>query len=254
MSNFERTGSAFPHDQQVWNEIEEIIANYNVPISDVLESFPIYTRRINLTRFILHYELFKKSQSLPGSIVECGVYRGAGLITWAKLLEIFCPGDRIKKVIGFDNFRGFESLSKEDGEEKPERSKTVGGWNAGKYYDELCKHIDLFHKDSFIPRAKRIELVEGDLCKTADEYVKKNPGLRISLLHLDVDLYEPTLAALKALYPLVVPGGVVIFDEYGMNEWPGESVAVEEYFKENMPKMEKFSLASTPGSYFIKGA
>lgn len=252
MKDFERTGSAFPHDQEMWVDIEEIVKEHEVPLKDVLESFSIYTRRINLTRFLLHYELFKIAKDLPGCIVECGVYRGAGLLTWAKLVEIFCPGDRIKKVLGFDNFKGFERLATQDGMEKPERSKVVGGWNAGVYYEELLKHIDLFHKDSFIPRSKRIELVEGDLSKTAEQYTKENPGLRISLLHLDVDLYEPTLAALKAFYPLVVPGGVVIFDEYGMTEWPGESQAVEEYFGSKMPKLNKFPFASTPGTYIIK--
>jgi hypothetical protein len=252
MDNSERIGSGYPHDQQICQDIEEIVKTNETSLRDVLDSFIIYTRRINLTRFIIHYELFKLVKDLPGSFVECGVYRGAGLFTWAKLLEIYCPGDRIRKVIGFDNFRGFEKLSEQDGEEKLENSKKVGGWNAGVYYEELLQHVDLFHRDSFIPRAKRIELVEGDLCKTADEYVRNNQGLRISLLNLDVDVYEPTLAALKAFYPLVVPGGVIILDEYAMTQWPGESKAFEEYFGSNLPKLIKSPLGSAPGAYFIK--
>ena len=76
--------------------------------------------------------------------------------------------------------------------------------------------------------------------------------MRISLLHLDVDLYEPTLAALKAFYPLVVPGGLVVFDEYGLVEWPGESKAAEEYFGDKMPRLEKFPFPSLPGGFFKK--
>jgi len=250
----ERNGSAYPHDRRMGDRVEEIVASYERPLRDVLESFPIYARRINLTRFLAHYELYKKVSDLPGCIVECGVYRGSGLLTWAKFLEIFHGGDRIRKVIGFDNFAGFTSLREEDGPEQPQRSKVVGGWNAGPYYDELVEHIELFHQDSFVPRAKRIELVVGDLAHTAAEYVAANPGLRISLLHLDVDLYEPTMAALEAFYPLVVQGGVVIFDEYGMTEWGGESRAVEEYFGAGLPRIETFPFCSTPGGFFVKGA
>jgi len=252
LAQVERTGSAYPHDRQIWDRIEATVGKHNRPLRDILESFPIYARRINLTRFLVHYELYKIIADLPGCIVECGVYRGAGLLTWAKLLEIFHPGDRIRKVIGFDNFAGFVKLEDKDGSERPDRAKVVGGWNAGPYYSELVDHISVFHDDSFIPRAKRIELVEGDLSKTAARYVEVNPGLRISLLHLDVDLYEPTLAALRAFYPHVVHGGVIIFDEYGMTEWPGESRAVEEYFEGKMPRLRKFPLASTPGAYIIK--
>jgi hypothetical protein len=65
-------------------------------------------------------------------------------------------------------------------------------------------------------------------------------------------LYDPTLAALKALYPLVVPGGVVLLDEYGMEGFPGESAAFDEYFGNNRPKLTKFPFISTPGGYFVK--
>lgn len=55
-----------------------------------------------------------------------------------------------------------------------------------------------------IPRFQRVELVKGDVCQTIPEYVAQKPELGISRLHLDMDVYEPTLTALKYLYPLVV--------------------------------------------------
>ncbi|MDY7001210.1 MAG: TylF/MycF/NovP-related O-methyltransferase [Thermodesulfobacteriota bacterium] len=189
----------------------------------------------------------------PGSIVECGVYRGSSLLTWAKLLEIFCPGDRVRGIIGFDNFAGFPDLVEKDGPENPRRSKVVGGWDASPYYEELLEHIDIFHADSFIPRAKRVGLVVGNIEDTAMEYVKNNPGMRISLLHLDVDIYKPTKAALEAFYPLVVPGGLVVLDEYGMHEWGGESLAFDEYFEgKEKPVLKTFPLSSIPTAYFVK--
>ena len=189
---------------------------------------------------------------IPGCIVECGVFKGVSLLTFVKLVEILCPGDTLKRVIGFDTFQGFPSIVDKDGNPDTKRAKFQGGWNAEDFLPFLEKIISITQEDSMIPRFKRVELVKGDACKTIPEYVKKNPGLRISLLHLDMDIYEPTLAALKHLYPLVVAGGAVLLDEYAMDGFPGESKAFDEYFGDKRPVMKKFPYISTPGGYFIK--
>jgi hypothetical protein len=248
----QRYGSSTNHDVNIWNRVEALAQEGQHKLSDILESFPVYARRVNITRFLAHYELYRRIADLPGNIVEVGVYRGVSLLSWAKFIEIFHAGDRTRRVIGFDNFAGFEAIHEKDGGETDRYDRKTGGWNAGPFRDELMKHIDIFHEDSFLPRAKRIQIVEGDIGKTAPDFAKQNPGLRISLLHLDVDLYEPTLAALKAFYPLVVKGGLVVFDEYGLIDWPGESQAVEEYFGADLPRIEKFTFASLPGGFFVK--
>src|ERR1017187_6372620 len=86
------------------------------------------------------------------------------------------------------------------------------------------------------------------------QFVKDNPGLRIALLNLDVDLYEPTKAALESLYPLVVSGGIVLFDDYGWEQWPGASRAVDEYFAAigEKPAIHHFPTTPTPGGYMVK--
>lgn len=249
----ERVGGAQPKDMEIWDRIEAAYESGGLPLRDLLEAFPLYTRRVNMGRFLAHYELYKMIADLPGSIVEVGVYRGASLLTWAKLLEIFHAGDRRRKVIGFDNFAGFVTLTDEDGPERPQSGKVLGGWNGGPYYDELMQHVHIFHDDSYVPRAKRIEIIAGNVEDTAAQYAEEHPGLRISLLHIDVDLYTPTLATLRAFYPLVVNGGLVIFDEYGIEEFGGESAAVEEYFGRNMPELRKFPFSTTPGAFIVKG-
>ena len=57
-------------------------------------------------KLIIRYELFKKTLDVPGSIAECGVFKGSGWFYWLKLLSIFAPGER-KFVYGFDTFKGF---------------------------------------------------------------------------------------------------------------------------------------------------
>lgn len=253
IKSVEREGSTATLDETVSARMEECIASNGYPMRDILEAFPLYARRIHLARFLARYELFRMVKDLPGCIFECGVYRGSGLMTWAKLCEIFCPGDRMKKVFGFDSFEGITELDPNDGAPMPKRSKVVGGWNSSEFEAELREHIDIFTQDSYVPRAPRIELVKGDLCRTAPSFAAENSGLRVSILNIDMDIYKPTLAALEHFYPLVVPGGIVILDEYGVDAWGGEAKAFEHYFAgRKAPTLHKLPFYSLPGAYFIK--
>ena len=87
-----------------------------------------------------------------------------------------------------------------------------------------------------------------------EQFLQDTPGLRINLLHFDLDLYEPTLYTLEKLWDLVVPGGVVVFDEYGLPPWGGEATAFDEFrAKRNLTvKLHKFSWCLTPTAYCIK--
>jgi hypothetical protein len=247
-----RIGVGHSFDQQIWTDTLAAIDTSSVHTQDVIENFMLFLRRVNFAKFLAHIEIFNKTLNLPGSIIECGVFKGMSLLTFAKLVEVHCPGDTLKRVIGFDTFQGFLSLNSKDGLPDARRGKVEGGWNAGEFKVALQSLVEITQRDSMIPRFKRVELVEGDVSTTVPAYVERNPGLRICLLHLDLDLYEPTLAALTNLYPLVVPGGVVLLDEYGMEGFPGESVAFDEYFAGQRPRLVKFPFISTPGGYFIK--
>ena len=247
-----KIGMSTNHDQNIWDQTLKIIEQSEIGIQDVIENFPLFLRRVNFARFVSHVLLFQKVIDIPGCIVECGVFKGQSLLTFSKMTDILCPGDTLKRVIGFDTFEGFPNLNERDGAPNKGRGKVKGGWNASDFYPTLSDAIDIAQQDSFIPRYRRVELVKGDVSRSIPEYLEKNPGLRIALLHLDLDLYEPTLAALKHLYPLVVPGGLVLLDEYAMDGFPGESSAFDEYFGNSRPQLEKYPFISTPGGWFTK--
>jgi hypothetical protein len=94
---------------------------------------------------------------------------------------------------------------------------------------------------------KFVELIEGDITITVPQYVKDNPQLKISLLNLDTDIYEPAVTVLEYLYPRIVTGGILILDDYGT--FPGEK-AVDDFFKGEL-KIRKFPFAMTP-CYIVK--
>jgi len=240
------------HDLKIDSLLSEIFKKFNMPTLDVLKHFPIFARRVDLRKFIAHYELFKMSYGLPGDIVELGVFRGLSLMSFANFLEIFNVTNRKKRVIGFDTFKGFVDINEKDLSPKNNSDKKTGDFDASSYYECLKEAIGVFDEDRFVSWKNRVELIEGDIGKTVPEYVEKNPGLRISLLHFDCDLYEPTKAGLEKLFPLVVKGGIIVFDEYGDVNWAGESAAVDEYFKENNYVVKQFPWTPIPGGYVIK--
>ena len=242
----------WPVDDQIELLLEDHFNDHGVSKRDIWRNFQIYTRPISLKRFLAHYELFLKTINLPGDIVELGVYRGASLFSWAKFMEIRIMGDRQKRVIGFDNFKGFGTLEPEDGAESAEVQKTAGGFDSGPFEEQLVDAIRIFDEDRFIPYKPRIVLVKGEIEKTVPEFVQMNPGMRISLLHFDADLYRPTSVGLEHLWPLVVPGGIVLFDEYGAPPWEGESKAVDEYFAGKNIEHNRLEWSATPCSYVVK--
>lgn len=223
--------------------------------SEVMCAFPAYINRYNLTRFLAYYEMFKLIQDKPGWIVECGVYRGFSLFALSKFMEIFCMGDKTRKVLGFDNFAGFTGFHPEDGRKNKTVDKIKGGISPEEYRDDVLELLDICNFDAFAPWAKRVELVEGNVEDTIPQYVSDYPGLRISMLHLDIDLYNPTKIALEHLYPRVISGGLVILDEYAHKDWGGESKALEDYFaslSKPIPELKTLNWCSTPTTYFIK--
>lgn len=212
----------------------------------------LYMRRVIMGRLFARYEAFRLVQDLPGSIVELGVFKGESLLMFAKLVELLNANDRSCRIIGFDNFRGFEGLHAKDGGVDEKADRRPGGWNPSDYYPDLQLLLKAFDHDRAAGHKPRIELVEGNIVDTVPSYVERNQGLKIKLLHLDCDMYEPTMAGLRHLYDRVVRGGVILLDEYGLPEFPGETAAVDEFFAGRMPLIRKFPFYTTPGGYIIK--
>lgn len=193
-----------------------------------LENFSRFVPRQNLALFLAKNALFERIATVHGSIVECGVFMGGGLFTWAQLSAIHEPVNHNRKIIGFDSFEGFPSIGERDqaSTESSELSyKTTGGYRFDGE-EELHDGIRLFDRNRTIGHVPKVELVKGDACQTIPLFVEANPHLVVSLLYLDFDLFEPTLAALREFVPRMPKGAIIAFDELNQAQWPGETMAV----------------------------
>ena len=90
-------------------------------------------------------------------------------------------------------------------------------------------------------------MIQGNILDTLPEYLKQHPETKAALIHIDVDVYEPTKVILELLFDKLVPGGLLVLDDYAIVA--GETRAVDEYFKDKH-KVEKLSFSHRPS--FIK--
>ena len=210
-------------ERRVPAAIAEVFERSEDDLPTRLANMFLYDRRAQVTRFAALYELFKLALPVKGSVVECGVFRGASFMTFAQLSAALEPTNLTRRIYGFDSFAGFPAVGAQD---RPDDTGAVAGDLAADSYAELCRLLEIYDTDRFLGHLPKARLIRGDVTATVPQFVADNPHLVVSLLFLDLDLYEPTRVALRHLLPRMPKGAVLAFDELDNPLWPGETAAV----------------------------
>lgn len=190
-------------DYKLWLEDEEFRNTFKKlsPISPYSEE----------RKWVLR-EFSKYVKDFPGCMAECGCYQGASAFFMAKE----------NPDVPLHLFDSFEGLSQPEEIDNPAR-KDNRAWQKGDMYAsektarETLKRFQKthFHK-GWIP--EKFHEVENELFK---------------LVHIDVDLYQPTKDCLNFFYSRMVDRGVIVLDDYGSTLCPGAYKATEEFITEN---------------------
>jgi hypothetical protein len=175
-------------------------------------------------RFLCRSKIFEQILHVHGWIVDCGVFLGAGLMTWAHLSAILEPLNHVRRIVGVDSFAGFPKIHAED-KLTNEALGVPNGLKADSY-DDLNEAIRLYDLYRPLGHIQRVQLLRGDAAQTIPELVRKTPHLVVALLYLDFDLFEPTKVAIEQLLPYMPKGAIIAFDELNNAFWPGETAAV----------------------------
>ncbi len=240
-----------PGEGEVALRLQQAFEASGLPVAQRLANFPRHVRRQDMSRFLTKYELFKLALPAHGSVVECGVFAGGGLFGWLHFSAILEPYNHTRRIIGFDTFAGFPEVGQVDLPEQGSGHHQKGDFDTGTDIPrELAALAGIHDLNRPLGHVPKIELVPGDACQTLPEYVRQHPHLLVSLLYLDFDLYEPTKVALDSLYPRVVKGGVVAFDEVNCPNFPGETIALLERLSDTQA-LRRFP-TDPYISYFVK--
>lgn len=238
-------------DNFYWDEMANLINDNDIDLKFISENICSFVMRRHTNQIIAYYDIFQRIINTPGSILEFGVFYGNGLFTWLNLLETFVSSDRGRKVYGFDDFKGYErSHANIDSKGIQYIDKVRGSFKISP--DTIYKIVDLHNSDNLVPYDRRCILYDGDVRKTLPQFSKDNPGVRICLANLDLNLYEPTKFVLECVWDLLVKGGIVVFRGYGSMPWEGESKAIDEFFLNKKCKFETISFNNTPGCFVQK--
>jgi len=209
----------------------------NMPSDEVYHNFNsfIFSDDVKLLgKLLKRFEFFLKIKDLPGDIVEIGVFKGSGIATFSKFVDIYCHHSN-KKIIGFDIFdpMNAQKILEKDQKIDKETMELVYSKvdNDERTLQSCINRLENMNLD------KKYILVEGDCEMTIPKFLEENPGFRISMLYIDVDIERPTYVALKYLWDRILPGGVVLFDEYEYHKF-SESTGVDLFIKESNIKLD----------------
>ena len=220
------------------SEIRELSSG---DIWDYENGFYWFSDRTRIAKLMAHLAIYEQIVKLPGDVIEFGVYKAASLIRFLTFRNIL-ENDFSRKIVGFDAFGKFpQNLSNIDSDFGfITQFEEQGG--EGLSVPEVT---NILNRKGF----ENYELVAGDVFETLPKWLVQNPYTRISLLHLDMDVYAPTKYVLGELWNRVVEGGIIVFDDYNTVE--GETLAVDEFLKKHKIKLVKNHFYKIP-SYIIK--
>jgi len=207
----------------------------NLLFSDDVRVFQKMTKRI---------ELYMMIKDLVGDICEVGVFKGAGMALWLKLFKLYEPNS-ISKANGFDFFSPELTLQSLDGPNKTLMTDVINrSDNNSLSISSIKTKLDVVFENRF-------NLISGDVVKTTKSFTDDNPGLKIKLLYMDIDVGEPTYIALTNLWKHVTIGGIIVFDEYAYHKWD-ESVGVDKFLEDIKGKYEQYPTNIATPTLFIK--
>ena len=219
-----------------------------IPDNQLLSNLGLFLNSKSLSRILFMDHLYRLIVDVQGCVLEFGTRWGQNLALFAALRGIYEPFNRHRKIVGFDTFEGFPSLSPKDG--SSEMMKLGELAVTENYVDYLGKVMELQERDNPLGHIKKFSLRKGDATVELDRFLKESPETIVALAYFDFDLYEPTLKCIEAIRPRLVKGSVIGFDELNDPDSPGETLALMEAFGLNNIRLKRFPYAARV-SYFV---
>jgi hypothetical protein len=226
--------SKFADDDAVYFEYIAQLDGLYDDVKEVIYNFPVYVGAVNLARFFGIQEIFRQVIDRSGHIADVGTYKGASMLFFAKLVQLFEPYSQTE-VHGFDWFKGMQPNEADDLNQ------------AGKYIGSkarLQRLIDLQGLDDVC------RLYDLDLTRDLEAFFAAKPWLRYKLVFLDCGIRDVLEASLTHFWLRLVTGGILIMDHYNNGASPSESDVIDRLAPG--AKMLQTPYSRSPTAYLVK--
>lgn len=230
------SGETFDHRAR----LQQMFRDSPIPADELMFNLGLYVRSSLLVKFLVMDDLYRRFVSIPGALLEFGTWRGQNLVLLENLRAIHEPFNKQRTIVGFDTFTGYP----EDAGMAETALTEHGGYNSGSDYPHYLAELLETHEgnNAFGHLRGNHKLIAGDVTQTAPKYFADHPETLVAFAFFDMGPYEPTVAALRAIKPHLVPGSVLLFDELTWTGAPGEAIAFKEVFRDIPYRIEKCPL------------
>jgi hypothetical protein len=217
--------------------LRDMMQGSPLPADELMFNLGLYVRSSLLVKFLVLHDAYSRIQSVPGALIEFGTWRGQNLVLLENLRAIHEPFNKQRTIIGFDTFAGYPEAAGM----AAKSTETHGGYDTGQSYPDYLSELLQVHEgmNAFGHIRGGHKLIAGDVVETAPKYFSDHPETLVAFAFFDMGPYEPTLAALKAILPNMIPGSVLLFDELTWAGAPGEAIAFKEAFRDVRYTIEK---------------
>ena len=213
----------------------EAMKNMPYEFEDYIHNFPCFVGGLTLARFFSLKESYDKTLGIAGHIADIGVYRGASMFFFAKLVEIY-EATTLTQVHGFDWFQGNSPKGNLD--------KDILLQSSTESYESVSKLIEANSLEHIV------RLHKLDLTSELDGFFKTYPHLQFRLLFTGT--YEVVKSCLPYFWNRLSKGGILILDTYNVQHTPGETKAVREFFDEKNVQIKTYKNGWIPTAYIQK--
>jgi O-methyltransferase len=232
LSDYQRYSLAREAFQRIWPNTRLPDMNRLIDIDPAFaRDFKAHSERVDLTverKFNLD-QLCKIGYRVAGDVVECGTYTGNSAFFLARRIRELAPE---KHLHLFDSFQGLSQPSKVDG----------NWWRSGDLHSSA---EDVLSGLAPLGNLDFVHLYPGWIPERFDEVADRTT----CFVHIDVDLYAPTMECVKFFYDRTSKGGILLLDDYGFSQCPGATAAIDEFMA---GKPEPIVNLSAGGAFILK--
>ena len=176
-------------EEEVRSNFLQHFKNCPIPEDQLLSNLGLFLNSKSLARILFMQHLYEQIVDVQGVVFDLGTRWGQNLSIFAACRGLYEPFNRHRKLVGFDSFAGFPSVSEKDG--KSDLMKAGNVTVTDNYIDYLDGVMAHQEGDNPLSHIKKYELVKGDASKTVAKYLEDNPETIVSLAYFDFDIYEP---------------------------------------------------------------
>lgn len=210
--------------------INKLIGYYGFVLSkpEVIHGSPAFMGSALLSRKILQFKTYYNAvHDIDGDVVEAGIHWGYGLVAHLH------NDNANRKIFAFDSFEGHSSAHEND-------KKSSNWFNLSSLFKVSIEDVHKTLNFSGFPLEvykDKIVFIAGWAQSTMPQFNQSN---KISLVHCDMDIYEPVLITLKSFWPLLQIGGIIVVGRLNNPELMGKTNAFNEFV--NSLNLEEYKI------------